>query len=454
MPVWNDLMQCQFLQSFGGVLLACAVALPLASCSKNEEQKAEIESLRQEVQDREANLAAIQSRSQDLERKNSELNDKANEAESKTRQLESQLNQAKAELDALQKAKTAEVAKTASATPSQSLETTKNQLTKQFPAILLIEGDVSSGRGTVIQADGKTWLYSAPHVLSGNSKVTIKGADGTALTQLGAFQIAADSNLVRFEIQQEMPVKLEFDATATVDATTRLVAADAGPNNAALQVVECSAARTTGNDFEFDGNSNPQSYGCPLLSAQSAKVIGIISPGPAAATTVWPDTQQAIASTQTNRAARLNRPIDWKASTLGAFFNERRKIDDLNKTTRLLHALAGVQVVGVALQLEGPLGGNTTVRKVLEQNASLPMVVELMKIQADLAGKKVGIAPRDIKRRIASILSQAKATSARQVQDLKGIAFSSYHRPAAELALKWRGEADQAVNTSLNNFSR
>jgi hypothetical protein len=432
------------------------VALPLVSCSKNEEQKAEIESLRQEILDRDANIASLESRSTELDHRNSELDGKARDAEQKAGQLENQLNQAKNELETLRQAKAAEVAQAPTQTPSQTSEATKTQLGKQLPAILVIEGDVTSGRGTIIQADGKTWLYSAAQVFSGNSKFTIKGADGVAITKSGGFQIAADATLVRLEIQQEMPVKLELDGKAAVDATTPLLAVSAEPNGTALQVLECLITRTDGNDFDLEANTIPPSYGCPLLSAQSGKVIAIFSSGPGGdAPSLWPNAQPATGAAPRTRAARLNRNVVWKPTTIASFLGERRKIDDMNKITRLLHALAAMRVTGESLQLDGTLGGgNTTASKVLAENAALPMVAELLKIQADLTGKKMGMSARDLKRRIVSVLGQAESASTRQVQEMKGLVFSSCHRPLAELALKWRAEADQAVKTTLDTLSR
>jgi hypothetical protein len=449
-------MKRQFSKSLGAVLLAWVVALPLVSCSKNEKQKAEIESLRQEILDRDANIAALESRSAELNQKNSELDGKARDAEQKAGQLENQLTETKNELAAMQKPKAAEVAQAPTQTPSQIRETTKTQLGKQLPAILLIEGDVSSGRGSVIQADGKTWLYSAAQLFSGNSKFTIKGADGAALTKLGGFQVAADANLVRLEIQQEMSVKLELDGKAAVAATTPLLAVSAGPNETALQILEYRITRTDGNDFDLEANTIPSSYGCPLLSAESGKVIAIFSSGSTgAAPTLWPNAQQATGAESRTRAARLNRTIEWKPTTIAGFLGERHKIDDMNKITRLLHALAAMRVAGESLQLDATLdGGNTTANKVLAENAALPMVTELMKIQTDLTGKKMGMAARDIKRRLVSVLGQAKNASSRQVQEMKVIVFSSYHRSLAELALKWRAEADQAVNATLDTLSR
>ena len=438
-------------------MLACVVALPLAGCS-NKKDKAEIESLKQEVIDREASVDSLRTKSEDLERTKSELASKVTEADNKASVLQSELDQVKADLEALRNAKSAEAtAQTRTQSPAKVLETAKAQIAKQLAAVVMIEGDVTSGRGTVVQADGKTWLYTSPQVFSGNAKFSIKSADGATVSKFGAFQLAADANLARLEIQQEMPVKFVVDGAAAIEPTTPLMAVSPGSGSAAPQTNECHATRTVGNDFEIESYALQQSGGCPVLGAESGKVVAIIGSAEAPPT-LWPNTQPATVTDQNIRAARLNRTIDWKTTTIAGFLGERHKIEDINRTTRLLYALAAVKVSGESLQLDGPLGGaggaNTSVLKVLEQNATLPMVAELMKIKADLADKKMRIATRDISRRVASVLGQAKSASTRQIQDLKTVVFSPYHRSAVELALKWRGEADQALNTTMDATGR
>lgn len=455
-------MNRQYPTLLSGLVIVCAVALPLASCS-NKKDKAEIESLKQELLDRDASLNSMRTSNEDLARTNAELTTKVNEADHKAGALQSQLDEVKANLESLRDAKANEAAQTRTQAPARTTDAAKAQLAKQLAAVVRIEGDVTSGCGTVVQADGKTWLYTVPQVLSGNAKFSIKSADGAAIGKFGAFQIAPDANLVRLEIQQEMPVKFEVDSSAAIEATTRLTAVSAGSAGTdagagAPQVNECHASRTVGNDLEIESSALQQSGGCPVLGADSVKVIAIIAsanPPP----TLWPGGQAAAGSDSNTRAARLNRAIDWKPATLAGFLGERRKIEDFNRTTRLLYAVAAVKVGGESLQLDGPLGGSaggatTTVLKVLEQNAALPMVAELMKIKTDLADKKMRSSVRDIDRRIGSILSQAKSAGTRQIQDMKSAAFSPCHRPAAELALKWRGEADQALTTAINAIGR
>ncbi|MCX6868581.1 MAG: hypothetical protein NTV46_20720 [Verrucomicrobia bacterium] len=443
-------------RSLGAALFACAVAFPLVSCSKNTAQKAEIASLQQEIADRDTNIQDLETRSTELEQKNSELESKVSEAEQKASDMEEQLTRAKSELETMQKAKATEQAQASTKTPAQILDATKEQINKQLPAIVSIEGDVTRGRGVLIQADGKTWLYSAAQVMSGNTKLTIKSADGTALTKFGEFQVATDTSLVRLEIQQEIPVKITMDNTASVDASTPLVAVIAEPNGGALQALDCRIAKTTGNDFEIETYGTQQSQGCPLLAAGSGKVIAIFCTGTTSADlTLWQNPQQTTGSDARTRAARLNRPIEWKTSSLNGFLDERRKIDDLNKTTRLLHALASVRVAGTFLQLGGALGGgSTTMTQVLQQNATNPLVVALKKVQTDLSNTKVRVAERDITRRLANILGDAQNAGTRQVQEFKGTVISFYHRPIADTSLKWRTEADQALKATLLTLAR
>ena len=448
-------MNVQFPRSLGASFVAWALVLPLVSCSKNGAQKAEIASLSQEIADRDTSIQDLETRSTELEQKNSTLESKISEAEQKTSELEDQLARTKSDLEAMQKAKAAEQAQAGIKTPGQILAATKEQIDKKLPAIVMIEGDVSRSRGVLIQADGKTWLYSAAQGLSGNTKFTIKGADGTAITKFGEFQTATDTSLVRLGIQQEIPVTIALDSQATVDPTTQLVAVTADPNGGALQALDCRIAKTTGNDFEIETYGTQQSQGCPLLAAASGKVVAILSGGPPSADlTLWQNPQQTTNYDSRTRAARLNRTIEWKPSTISGFLDERRKIDDMNKTTRLLHALASARVAGEALLIGGTQGGGTTTMiQVLNQNASSPLVVALRKVQTDLANKKVRVAVRDINRSLANILGDAQNASTRQVQEFRGTAFSFHHRPLAEAALKWRVEADQSLKTVLGTFT-
>ena len=226
-------------------------------------------------------------------------------------------------------------------------------------------------------------------------------------------------------------------------------------------MIDARAAHSTDQGLELDsGYANPQSDGCPVVATASGKIVAMFGATPAAPT-LWPPVQAPGTTDSNARAARLNRTIAWQTGTLAGFLAERHKLDDFNRITQLLDALVAVKTSGESLAFDVSPGGGasgsqmtTTVAKVLEQNATLPLVAELLKIKADLADKKMRRSARDINRRFGSVLSQAKTASARQVQDWKPAAFSPYYRPAAELALTWRSEADRALAARIDAVGR
>jgi hypothetical protein len=215
-------------------------------------------------------------------------------------------------------------------------------------------------------------------------------------------------------------------------------------------------ARTNDLDFEIDSNALSQNFGCPLFVAESGKVIAIFgSNSPGASLTLWPDDTSNRSGETRTRAVRLNRPLVWKPSTMNGFLEERRKIDDLIKTTRVLYALASVKVADETIELGGTIeGSRLTMAQVIQQYAAPGVSAALQKVQADLANKKVRVAQRDILRGLAKILGETKGNGSRQAMELKIIGFSAYHRALAESALKWHGQADQAINAALLALQR
>ncbi|MGC4016466.1 MAG: hypothetical protein QM755_18385 [Luteolibacter sp.] len=48
-------------------------------------------------------------------------------------------------------------------------------------------------------------LYTAAHVLSGNSKLDVRTTDGRVFTKFGAFEVAEAADMVRFTMLEEPP---------------------------------------------------------------------------------------------------------------------------------------------------------------------------------------------------------------------------------------------------------
>lgn len=447
-------MTLRFTKRAAAACFACTLPFFTTACSKNADQQTKIKQLEQELQDQKHDNEKLRTYQEKIEREKSELKTKANQAEQAANIAKGQAATAQREAESLRAAKTAEVARTRSETPAKKIEARKSGFDEQLAAILIIDGDVSKGRGFLVKADGKTWLYSSAQSFSGNTKLTIKDSSGNIVTKLGEFQVSADSPVVRLEIQQEMPVSFELAPDGTVEASSSLMTASPSAETGALQAIECHPTDIVGNDFGLDA-SGEQSSGLPVVATDSGKVVAILAQAPPTIA-LWPDPQAgAFVDPVPPRAHRVNRSIDWKKSTIAAFLAERRKIDEINSTTRLLHAVAQVRFAGTELQIDGAItDSNLSIRQILDQNAALPMVVELKKLESDLSAKKVRASERDISRRVDRCFQEAASIGRRQTQDLKVANFSFLHKPSAEAALKWRAEADKALAATIASLPK
>jgi hypothetical protein len=426
--------------------------LASVGCSKNTEQLAKIKELEQDRETLQSESDNLRSRIKDLEKSNSELKTKTAMAEQETKNAKNLAATAQRELERMSKAKEAELERARSEAPAKKLAAVKSGFEQQLAAIVSIEGDVSKGRGVVVKADGKTWLYSSPQVFSGNSKLSIKGAAGTAVTKFGEFQIAADSPVCRLEILQDMPASFEIAPDATVEASASFMTTTPASEGGPLQAIESLSTDVADHEFGIDASGTEQSIGCPVVAMDSGKIVGILALAPPAAT-LWPDA--ALPAPALPRAQRINRTIDWKKSTIAAFMAEQRKIDEINNTSRLLHALALIRGTSSGLTLDAQVAGtSTSVNQILGQNSALPLVAELKKLQTDLSGTGLKMSDRDIARRLGGSFQQAIAIGRRQLQDLKITTVSPYNKPLAEESLKWRAEADEAITASIQGLAK
>lgn len=449
-------MRAYFAKLSLAVLSACAMAFGTSSCSKSTELKAQVASMEQDLKERQTDIEDLRERIRVLEKENAELRDKGRSAEHAANETKNSLQLAQNDLEALRKARTADQERAKAQSPQQLLTNAKNQLNQQLAAVVTIEGDVASGRGFVVQADGKTWLYSTSQAFSGNTKLAVKDSSGTVLNKFGEFQMAADSSVVRLELQQDVPTKFEIAPPANIEPNANLVTLTIPREGGAVQLLECRALQAVGNDVELDVYGTEQSVGCPVIGADSGKIVGVLGSGSAAVGPLWPNSPDPSSEADPRpRVQRLNRPLEWKTSNIGAFLAERKKIDELNKSTRLLRALSVVRPATTGLVLDGVVAnGNVSARQVLEQNAANPVVAELVKFNTTLTSQKVKVAERDINRRVGAALEEAARASRKLAQELKALPISNYHRPLAEAALKWQAEAEAAVAEIVASLTR
>ncbi|OYV05332.1 MAG: hypothetical protein CFE26_12155, partial [Verrucomicrobiales bacterium VVV1] len=87
---------------------------------------------------------------------------------------------------------------------------------RQMSAVVLIKGDLSVGTGFFVNHDGLTYLYTAAHVLNGNTKLEIKSTSGRVFTKFGSFEAADGMDLVRLGVNEDVPATVSICAPGSV----------------------------------------------------------------------------------------------------------------------------------------------------------------------------------------------------------------------------------------------
>lgn len=432
--------------------LAGSLALLTTGCIEDKKAKTQIEELEREVRDREENNTRLEARIADMRAETQQLRDKLHQAERGAGQASTEARNLARELERTRRNHESDLDRARRAAPGLNMAEMKTKFTGLIPAIATITGDASSGRGTIVRDDEKTWLYCEPGVIGGNTKLTVTLSSGESLTKFGQFQIAGDSPLVRLEILEEVPQAFELDGQRPIDESMRLLTVSFTADAGEPRVIEGSALETAEDGFEINIYGT-KSSGDPVVSADNAKLVAILvdsNPAELFAT----DVQREGFHSQRPRALTVNRPIDWVTLNISAFIADHSKIKQMNQTTLLLNALAQISYTDSNFVIGSTVpGSNLSAQEVFSKNASHPSVADLAKLQEDLAAARVRIAERDIVRRIQGVVSGAVNTARREVIELNAAKMSPFHKTHAEQALAARQEADQAVTGMMQSLA-
>ena len=182
-------------------------------------------------------------------------------------------------------------------------------------------------------------------------------------------------------------------------------------------------------------------------------MLAISVPAPNPTTDLWATARPDESAT--TRTARVNRVIEWKPSSIGSLLAERRKIDELNKLTRLVAATSVLSPKANGLQINSTVAGsNQFARQILEENKTVSGVQELFKLDENLAAQKVRVSEADIRRQFAGLAGSIGSASRRVATELKAMKPSPCNRADMEAALKWSEEAGKKLDDSLSAGGR
>lgn len=438
------------IQDIGMIVPLAVISLLVSGC-KNEEQTKRIKELEEESEQR---VSEIESLSAEL-RTTGEERDKAraelDQARREASQAQSQLIDAQRQLETMRKAEEQQRERARAASAVKPADEAKKKIQQQLPAIWKVQGEQVETHGSVVEADGKVWLYLPARALGGGSRLTVKDGSGATVTQFGEFQVSSGGDLARLEIKQEVGARFSAGEVAALEENHRLLFAGVPAGSSAVKLEDTHAVAVSDGEIEF-GAYGSTTVGCPLFEAESGALLGICVPAKREAA-LWPGPQTGIPTAP--RAARLGGKIEWKPGSIGALLAERRKIDDLNQQTRLVLAAAGLSPTSTGLNIDNPVGdAGETARQVFEANKNNPAVEGLMKLNENLTGQKVRISESDLRKQVTGFFGQIGAASRRAATELRNAKPGPAHREEAESALNWNQEAEKKLSATLSALGR
>ena len=409
-------------------------------------EKEEKELLEREVADYRRKYENEADRVRDLKAEIATLEGEKRDAERSARTLERELT--KVQQDLASRIEREERERERAATPSETelVEKAKETLTAAQGAVVTIEGNASSGRGVLVKADDKVWIYLPANLVATNRKLVVKGADGNAITAFGSFQLASDAGLARLEIPAGSDAALTPTSARDFDPDVPLVAmVEKAPVAAGVydeQETKAFLSRKF-NDLEA---------GAPLLSGATGELIGIAAKEPLSGRTLWKTGRTS--SRYRSVMLRLDREVTFKAIPIGSFLEEGSFIEESDLLSRFAEVYLRLNpgTGGMSLDVAGVGGG--TVRDFFKAHPNNPAgqaAVELDKWLRE-RGPRASEADRvkQISGPYGNLLNRIQARS----RELAGRRFSAYHQEMAKQSQEWLAQAENELKEYLKHLEK
>lgn len=308
--------------------------------------------------------------------------------------------------------------------------------------VVVIEGDRSSGTGFLAGSGDKTYLYTAAHVLSGNSKLTVRNSSGRRFARFGNLEAAEGADLVRMAlVGEEIPAKLELVAPdAPLPPGTRVMVLGNGGGAGVVVVETGKVLGQSGESLEVDAGVIQGNSGGPVIELAGGRAVGVITHLTAERRDIW--SRGSRLGEVRRFACRLNREWQWQRSTVPVFLGEAQKIEEYDRLTKLAMAIGALTPGVEGLRLDQAMSRDVTVLAIFNESKDLPVVAELMAMNQELAEKRMRLSEADLKKRFRGVIGAALNLLRQNGNGFTPARFSWFHRQRAEESVTWRGKAE------------
>jgi serine protease Do len=318
-------------------------------------------------------------------------------------------------------------------------------------AVVIIEGDSSVGTGFIAKEGDHVYLYTAAHVLSGNSKLTVKNAVGKSFTKFDGIEVAEDADLVRLKLAEpyDQPL-LVASADEDVRIQVPIAALGNGGGQGVVSMEKGEILGTSDGSIEISAAVIQGNSGGPLLISSNSHVVGVITHLTARRNDLWSEgTRQGDVR---RFACRINTARKWSAMSPAVFLKDGKAVSTYDETTLLGFAVAMLQPTVSGLRYSGMQYGEKTPLAIIERNKDNPSVIELRKFNSDLQSGKVRYGMTDLRKKTSAIVASMRSKLDTSKQSLLPEKLNPYHRSLAEESIKARIKAIDSLDSLINRL--
>lgn len=306
-------------------------------------------------------------------------------------------------------------------------------------AIAVIEGDRSNGTGFFCEADGKTYLYTAAHVLSGNARLQVKLRNGTVVRKFGMLEAAEGADLVRLPLEEKVAQVLAIAPETGLAKVGEAVFASGNAGGGGTVGFEAGKIMGVGAEsIEIDAQVIQGNSGGPILDGRTRQALGVVTHLTAERKDLW--AKETRYSEVRRFGCRLDRMWDWKKVPVEAFLKEGKAVLAVQEQSELMIA---------ALQ---PEQWNSEVFRRLSQN---PLARDIRGLESWISDQTSGgqrFSESDRKKRLYGILDGARHRSRAQMASFNSEGYTWFHRETALEEIKKREEIDKAYEASVQEL--
>lgn len=285
------------------------------------------------------------------------------------------------------------------------------------PAVVIIEGDQSSGTGFIGATGGKKYIYATARVLSGNTRLTIRNSDGITFKKFGKLEAAQGADLVRMELLEEVKDFLQFHPVQPpVQINRKIVILGTDVKNRMVTTEEGLVLGTSADSLEVNGVPGKiKNDDGPVVDAATGEVVGLTTRTSFSEKTVWTEgTRQGQAR---RFACRLDRDWTWQPMTVVKFLADGKALKD------------HLDLMEICDQIASGASGHSSLNDDSKRYAKFADQ-ELVRAYKEIATGQAGNA--ETKKKMRNLVAMAYSRAKNSKAALKPESFSWYHRTRYE----------------------